>query len=328
MVVWSSIQSAISKNTERTHALPEICLKSSGNAIDHYPLPAAAPVSAPVSVPAPLAAPAVPVPPAPIAVPVPPAPIAAPVLPAPIAIPVPPAPIVAPVLPAPAPPPPTKGRTIDPIVLGIEESNPLYMAAAHNTRRTMECEEAQAIEARLSELYKGQGGRSRGWVKTSLDTYMQPRAASGGDLVALDRAKKGFAWQLVRTDKVLSAFLDFLCVAKQIRVVVWFEDENCAVLYPAADATDLHASPPLYHVNERGQLLHRMPTSKELLDYCKEHRCTLYPPQSILNSFGHLTVPELDSVASRLGMPTQTGTKAERVAAIAIETLRQRLIAG
>ena len=113
---------------------------------------------------------------------------------------------------------------IDPLLLAITAEDPLYDSAPHNTRAAIERTAATRYEAALNDIYKSEGGRSRGWTKGALESWIKPRVASGGNKKELDRAKVGFSWQLITEDKVHSAFLDFLCVVKQIRVAVWFEE--------------------------------------------------------------------------------------------------------
>ena len=103
------------------------------------------------------------------------------------------APLVPPqkTIPASAPAAPTAKKLthkpIDPITLGIEHREPLYTTAGQAAKKQMECEEAQRIEGELGELYKSQGGRSRGWTKTLLEGVIRPRCASGGDISAVSR---------------------------------------------------------------------------------------------------------------------------------------------
>lgn len=218
---------------------------------------------------------------------------------------------------------------IDPIVIGLERRDPLYADAPLRTQRTIEQEEATRLEASLDELYRSQSGRSRGWTKVGLEAMLKPRCASGGDIAALDRAKKAFLWAVVYDDKPTSAFLDFVCVAKQIRVAIWFEKERRVVLYPAADIPD--SSPPLYHLDSTG----RMRTGgaaemseNQLLEFCAASGWTLLPPHSVLHTLQSLTLSELENVGRGLGMAEVVGSKVERVAAVAAFKLRQRLLRG
>jgi hypothetical protein len=219
--------------------------------------------------------------------------------------------------------PRTLKREIDPIVLGIED--PLYDGAPYRTKHQMECEEAQRLEGLLNDLYKSQGGRSRGWTKTSLESMIKPRCASGGDIKELDRAKKAFLWPLIVDDKPCSAFLDFVCVAKKIRVAVWFLESKQVVLYPAADNLDDGNEFPLYNVTSQGLPQHGIRTCAELVAYCDSNSFVLMPPNSVVHSLGTLTLAELESVGKKLGMAAVEGSKTERVAKVAIYKLRQRL---
>lgn len=225
--------------------------------------------------------------------------------------------------------PHTTKTMIDPIVLGIELVEPLYDGAPARTRHQMETEEAQRIELRVSELYGSEGGRSRGWTKVGLDNFIKPRCASGGNSVELDRAKKAFPWQLLGEDKVVSGFLDFLCVAKQIRVAVWFEDTKLIMLYPAADAVSTlisQQSIPLYHVTCKGE--RRVGGSSECRDLyavAAKRGFSIIPPLSVLKSLSSLTLDELKSVGEKMGVDVSSGAKQERVARLAAAKLKQRL---
>ena len=219
----------------------------------------------------------------------------------------------------------TLKREIDPIVIGIDQKDPLYDDAPHRTKHQMECEEAQRLEGMLNDLYKTQGGRSRGWTKTGLESMMKPRCASGGDIKELDRAKKAFLWQLVVEDKPCSAFLDFVCLAKKIRVAVWFLESKQVVLYPAADNLDDGDEFPLYNVTSQGLPRIGIRNCAELVTYCDSNSFILMPPNSIVHSLSTLNMGELESVGKKLGMATVEGSKAERVAKVAIYKLRLRL---
>ena len=106
----------------------------------------------------------------------------------------------------------------DPLRIAMELRDPLYGMANAAHRKAMECEEARRLEGLLSALYKSEGGRTRGWTLSGLEPMLKPRCASGANLKELQRAKAAFDWTL--EDKVSVAFLDFLCVAQQIRIAL------------------------------------------------------------------------------------------------------------
>ena len=221
----------------------------------------------------------------------------------------------------------TTKRMIDPIVLGIERRDPLYVSASPRTRHLMECEEAQRVEGQLNDLYSTQGGRSRGWTKVGLEGMIKPRCASGGDHRELDSAKKGFPWQLIGDDKVISAFLDFVCVSKAIRLAVWFADTKIIQVYPAADNLALVTTGtalPLYNVTCKGEVRIGSENCKDL--YSMAEGYTIMPPLSVMKSLSSLSLSELKSVSEKLGMPELDGNKSERVAKIAAYKLKQRLL--
>ena len=225
-------------------------------------------------------------------------------------------------------PPHVQKHTIDPIVLGIEHTEPLYIGASAQMKHTMECEEAQRVEGILNDVYKSQGGRSRGWTKTGLEFFLKSRCAMGGDLYKLKHAKQTFLWTVVSEDKPTSAFLDFMCVAKKLRLAIWDTDRKIVMMYPAADwSGDMDATYPLYHVTIHGNPMYGMQSYEELLQFCDSEQYALMPPLSVMNSLSHLTNAELGSVAEKLGMPDAlNGSKSERVAAIASYKLRSRLL--
>ena len=232
--------------------------------------------------------------------------------------------------------PKSAAYSIDPVVLGIETADPLYLGAPARTRHAIEIEEAQRLEARLDALYKSEAGRSRGWTKVGIEAMIKPRCASGGDLKEIDRAKKPFLWSLLESDKGLMAFLDFVCVAKRIRVAVWDMAAKKITVYPAADAStsiavalegeDDGGAPPLYSVDAAG---HPLSPTSDLLAHCDAHAgWTLLPPPSVLHSLSGLTLAELESVATKLGMDAAAlpKGKANQVQALAAHKLRRRLL--
>ena len=202
----------------------------------------------------------------------------------------------------------------------------MYSMAGATQRTAMECEEAQRIEADLPSLYKSQGGRSRGWTLSGLDPMMKPRCATGLAPQALRAAKAVFDWNL--NDKGSSAFLDFICVAKQIRVAVWALSTKTVTLYPAADRQTVEpTAPPLYHVEEGGFLSRESLDGPALIKYADANGWTLAPPASVLKSLAHLTLPELESVGKQLGAPEFADLKkTERIAALGAFKVKQRLL--
>lgn len=219
----------------------------------------------------------------------------------------------------------TSKKAIDPIVLGIEHQDPLYPSAPRLTKHQMEITEAQRIESMMKDIYSKESGRSRGWTKVGLEQMLKPRCASGGDIKELEHARVSFPWKLIRDDKLASAFLDFICVCKQIRVAVWDNESKIVVLYPAADPVSLSKPEtyPLYHINCAGELMHG---SHDLIKLCDTNKFVLMPPLSVMKSLSGLTIDELGTIAKQLSMPDDIkGTKTERIAAIASYKVRSRV---
>ena len=213
--------------------------------------------------------------------------------------------------------------TVDPVVIGMEQIEPLYNSAPRLTKHQMEITEAQRLEALMNEVYAKESGRSRGWTKTGLEQMLKARCASGGDIKELERARVSFPWKLIRDDKLASAFLDFVCICKKIRVAVWDTESKIVALYPAADPVAKPAGKiyPLYHVSINGELMFG---GSDLIKLCDSNKFVLMPPLSVLKSLSGLTLDELANVATQLGMSDVEGNKAERVAKIASYKVRSR----
>jgi hypothetical protein len=222
--------------------------------------------------------------------------------------------------------------TLDPIVFGIEDRDILYNHSPKASRRQMEINEALRCEALIDELYKSQGGRSRGWTKVMLEAAIRPRGASGGDLHELKQAKSVFLWQMVSDDKAISGFLDFLCVAKQIQVAIWNDERQVITVYPAAEYVGDGAIKqyPLYNVSSTGMMMKSniVRNGTDLVKFANENSWTLLPPQSVLHTLEKLTLVDLESVGKKLGMAEVVGTKVERIAAVAGYKLKSRLSGG
>lgn len=302
MVHWNELSDFLKSNPFQTYNVRGLdLLISEQKDIDHFPIHAPVDSSATI---------------APVIVP-----IVAPAV----------APVVAPVV-APAPKVAKLNilkYTLDPIVFGIEHIDILYNDSPKASKRQMEINEALRCEARIDELYKSQGGRSRGWTKTMLETIIRPRCASGGDLHELKQAKSVFLWQVVKSDKSVSAFLDFLCVAKHIQVAIWDDESKMITLYPAADYMGEGAGEVkgLYNVHHSGAMMNigGVRNGKDLVDYATKNSWTLLPAASVIHSLEKLTLAELESVGKKLGMAEVAGSKVERIAAIAGYKLKSRL---
>ncbi len=205
-----------------------------------------------------------------------------------------------------------RGKPVDPICIGISMRDPMYEIASPFVKQSIETEEARLIEGKLPELYKSESGRSRGWTKTHLEAFIQPRVASGGSL----NPKQHFCWEKLFTDKQVSAELDFLCLAKGIRLAVWNDAEKCIGIWPAADLSESKQTPPLFLVSNKGVLL-----SKSTVF---ESGWTLRAALSVEHGLEKLSIDELDSFAEKMGIEL-SGKKSERVRTLAAARTKQRL---
>jgi hypothetical protein len=216
----------------------------------------------------------------------------------------------------------------DPISIGMNLRDPLYCMASTIVKQRMECEEAQRLESVMRSIYQSQGGRARGWTLSGLETYLKPRCASGGDILALKRSKCPFDWNQVLEDKNTSAFLDFICVAQRIRVAVWSDADKSVTVFPAADSSEETSTTPipLFHVYSNGSVKSDPMDSKALVTLCASMGYAYLPPPSVMKSLAHLNVEDLQSLADKLGLTDLTGSKAQRVVSIAVWKLKQRLL--
>ena len=195
---------------------------------------------------------------------------------------------------------------MDPLCIGMESIDPMYAIANANTKQQLECDEARRLEGRIAALYKEESGRSRGWVKTKLEAYFLPRAAVGSRVYAKD----AFDWSKI-WEKEGSAILDFLCLAKGIRLAVWREADKVVGIWPAADSGTF----PLYHVSSAGILL----GTRDIL----QSGWRLQAPYSVEHALEKLSLEELDNVAEKLGIVLPT-KKTEKVRALAEARMRMR----
>ncbi len=244
-----------------------------------------------------------------------------------------PSPVPATIVPTPTPPPVvvhkekesepepepvserTSTRSMDPITIGIGLRDPMYAIATPAVKQSIQAEEARLLEAKLAELYKSESGRSRGWVKTHLEAFLVPRAANG----AQSHGKTVFDWSQLWTDKQVSATLDYICVAKGIRLAVWNDKTHEIGLWPAADSVTPRDGPtPLLHVSAQGGT-ERPPASMD--------GWALRAPLSVEHALEKLTLAELESVATNIGLSAAslTGKKADRVRTIASARMALRL---
>lgn len=218
------------------------------------------------------------------------------------------------------------GKPLDLISVGIQD--PMYIDAPVLTARQIEKEEGQRIEELIPTLYSAEGGRSRGWTKKSLELYVRPRAACGGDLFELRKGKVSFDWTQLFTSKEHSGVFDFICLAKEIRCVVW-KDPLHFGLWPAADKAVLSKDPPLVHlhINEKGEArcCKGVDTIKELFEWVdRTSDVGWIPALSCSSILATHTVAELEEEAKKIGL-TVSGKKSEQIVQIAAARRRRAI---
>ncbi len=212
--------------------------------------------------------------------------------------------------PPPSPPREPRGRPVDPLCIALEARDAMYAIANHTAKQSIEAEEARRIEGLIGKLYKEESGRSRGWVKTKLEAFMMPRAAVGSRI----QPKDAFDWSKIWGDKEASAILDFICIAKGIRLAVWRDAEKVVGIWPAADQAA--SNPTIFHVNAQGvPVPHR-----DIL----QSAYALKAPLSVENALEKLTIDELNSVAEKLGIAEPAGKKVDKVRVLASHRMRMR----
>ncbi len=214
--------------------------------------------------------------------------------------------------PTPSEPATRKARFVDPICIGIEDQDVMYSIANRNTQQSLECEEARRLEARIGELYKEESGRSRGWVKTKLEAFFLPRAAVGARV----QAKDAFAWEKIWEDKEASAILDFVCLAKGIRLAVW-KEERVIGLWPAADSSKGDKQIPLHHVGNVGM--------GGDVKVALQKGWKLVAPLSVEHGLEKLSLDELDGLAEKMGITIPSGKKVEKVRVLASARMAMRM---
>jgi hypothetical protein len=218
------------------------------------------------------------------------------------------------------------GKPLDLISVGIQD--PMYMEAPVLTARQIEKEEALRIIELVPTLYSAEGGRSRGWTKKMLDFYLRPRAACGGDLFELRKGKVSFDWLQLFTSKEHSGIFDFICLAKEIRCVVW-KDPLHFGLWPAADKAVLSKDPPLIHlyIQESGEArcCNGVDTMKELFEWADSTPGAGWiPALSCSSILATHTVAELEEEAKKLGI-VSSGKKSEQIVQIAAARRRRAI---
>jgi hypothetical protein len=211
-------------------------------------------------------------------------------------------------------------RPVDPLLLDMDTRDAMYEIASPVVRQEIEIKEAHRIESLLNTLYAAENGRARGWTKTHLAEFLKPRTISGGGGGTGSRsAAAPFDWSAVFSDKKLSAALDFVALAKGIRVAVWNPAEKVVGIWPAADRMDTTEAPPVYHVSVTGLL---MPEKTSVF----ETGWTLRAPFAVEHSLEKLSLEELSNIAESLGLTAAelSGKKTDRVRLLATTRMIKR----
>jgi len=129
-----------------------------------------------------------------------------------------------------------------PISLALMATDPLYEISAINTKRSLEKEAATELALEFDSLYSKYNGRTRGWIKTTLNTELGKWAGGATDAP--------FDWtSLLEKKKVLSALLDIVCVKYAIRIAVWWSDHKKLSVWPLQESGDeAWANAPIVNV--------------------------------------------------------------------------------
>jgi hypothetical protein len=133
----------------------------------------------------------------------------------------------------------------DVVSLVVWITDPMYRSANPTLQRIMEKEEAANLLHSSEAEWKRLGGRVRGWVRKHLEEDLRERAA-GGD-------PKADAWELVRTTKRAALLADYMCMARGIRLALWWPSQKTATVLPLSGVP---ASAGIIHLNcESGHIL-------------------------------------------------------------------------
>jgi hypothetical protein len=118
-----------------------------------------------------------------------------------------------------------------PVSIALMASDPLYEISATNVRRSLEKEGSTELAEKFDEMYVKHGGRSRGWVKTAMNSELTQWAAGA--------TERPFDWTaLLDKRKILSALLDITCVKYGIRIAVWWSQHKKLSLWPLHESVD------------------------------------------------------------------------------------------
>lgn len=118
-----------------------------------------------------------------------------------------------------------------PISLALMATDPLYEISAINTKRGLEKDAASELAIEFDSLYSKYNGRTRGWIKTTLNTELNKWAGGATDAP--------FDWtSLLEKKKVLSALLDIVCVKYAIRIAVWWSEHKKLTVWPLQESDD------------------------------------------------------------------------------------------
>ena len=95
----------------------------------------------------------------------------------------------------------------------------------------MQKDAASELALEFDSLYVKYNGRTRGWIKTSLNVELGKWAGGATDVP--------FDWtSLLEKKKVLSALLDIVCVKYAIRIAVWWSEHKKLTVWPLHESDD------------------------------------------------------------------------------------------
>ena len=194
----------------------------------------------------------------------------------------------------------------DVVSLVLWVRDPLYRVASGAVRRAMEMEEASALYGEIDGAWRSHKGRGRGWIRKHLEEDLRARA--GGAPAAPD------AWEGSRRSKRAAQVIDYVCSVREIRVALWWPDENAVTMLPLSGVP---ASAGVVQMNcTSGHILLGPTGSPRLLSGWPELVAApfVWSPPASAPSNGALTVAQiqerLDAILGPASSPRRGGRAA------------------